>query len=292
MKQARSIIEQAFGDHKPALAFSGGDDSMVLLDLVHGMGFRPPVIWADSQMEYPETLPFVQRTVARYGLQLHIAKAPITPPACWTRYGFPMLGKQSAREWMQTHRGEQSLGFKIDVSTCCRRMKIAPARLLTRSLDCDSQLTGQRGAQDDRLRALRAHKDGTSHYVKADKIHIINPLTGWTDSMVGRFIRQHNLERHPAKQRGMKTTGCMFCGGGCQFDNSGFRVLRHTDPQAWRQMIIEFGFGRLILAIKYDCHVDKIDAAVAELGGIDRLCQERPWLFDFTRETPLRGYTR
>jgi len=203
-----------------------------------------------------------------------------------------MLGKQSAREFMQKHRGEQSLGLKIDVSTCCRRQKILPARLLTRSLGCDSQLTGQRGAQDDRLRALRAHLDTASHYVKADKLWIVNPLTGWTDNMVGRFIRQHNLERHPAKARGMKTTGCMFCGGGCQFDNSGFKVLRHTAPQAWRQMIQEFGFGRIILAIKYDCHVAEIDKAIAKMGGIEKLCDERPWLFDFTRQTPLRGYTR
>lgn len=292
MKTTRAIIETAFSDHKPALAFSGGDDSLVLLDLVAGIGYHPPVIWADSQMEYGETLPFVEKTVAHYGLKLHVAKAPITPLECWTKYGHPFLGKQSAREFMQTHRGDNSLGFKIDVSTCCRKMKIAPARVLTHTLGCDSQLTGQRGAQDDRLRALRAHKDGSSHYVKADKLHIISPLTGWTDGMVQRYIRQHTLERHPAKTRGMKTTGCMFCGGGCQFDNSGFRVLRHTDPQAWRRMIIQYGFGRIILAIKYERHVDEIDKAIADLGGIECLCQKIPWLFDFTRQTPLRGYSR
>ncbi len=292
MKQTRSIIEQAFRDHKPALAFSGGDDSLVLLDVVASMGFKPPIIWADSQMEYSETLPFVQRTVARYGLKLHVAKAPITPMECWTRYGYPLLGKQSAREFMQRHRGDKSLGLKADVSTCCRRMKILPARLLTRALGCDSQLTGQRGAQDDRLRALRAIKDGTSHYVKADKLHIISPLIGWPNGMVQRYVRQHKLERHPAKARGMLTTGCKYCCGGIQFDNSGVRVLRHTDPQAWRRMIIQYGFGRIILAIKYDCHVDKIDAAIDALGGIEKLCANQPYIFDFTRETPLQGYTR
>lgn len=110
--------------------------------------------------------------------------------------------------------------------------------------------------------------------------------------MIARYIRQHKLERHPLKAKGMLTTGCRYCCGGIQFSNSGVRVLRHTDPMAWHRMIIEYGFGRIILAIRFDQHVDKIDAAIASLGGIKKLCNEKPWLFDFTRETPLRGYTR
>ena len=31
---------------------------------------------------------------------------------------------------------------------------------------------------------------------------------------------------------------------------------------------------------------------IRELGGLDRLARERPWLFDFTRPTPLQGYAK
>ena len=52
---ALEIIEKAADHGKMALAFSGGSDSMVLLDLAAKAGKDITVVWADSQMEYPET---------------------------------------------------------------------------------------------------------------------------------------------------------------------------------------------------------------------------------------------
>lgn len=270
MKQTQRIIHRTFTEHKPALAFSGGGDSLVLLDIVHALGYRPPLIFADSQMEYPENIDFVHQMAGRYGLPLHIARHHETPQQVWKKHGFPMLGKQSAREWMQSHKG-RDFGFKLDVSTCCRKFKIKPARDKTKAIGCDCQLTGQRGAPDDRLRGMRSHLDGATKYLKKDKLTVCNPLTGWTDSMIRRYTRNHSLPVNPLKKQGCLTIGCKYCGGGAQFDNSGFRVLRHTDPTAWRTMIRDYGFGEIILAVKYDRPLDDIRAAIDRLGGIDTL---------------------
>lgn len=291
MKTTLAIIHGALAmSQKPAIAFSGGSDSMVLLDLIYTRtDARPPVIFADSQMEYPETLPFIEAVCQRYGAQLHVVRATRTPLEQWQRSGWPMLGKLAARLWMPHHKGR---GFKIDVSACCRNMKIGPARKAVKALGVDLHFTGQRGQSDDALRGLRAIKDGSIAYLKTDKMHVANPLLGWTDMMIRRYSEQNALPIHPAKANGAVTIGCLYCGGGAQYGNSGFKILRRIMPDAWKQFMIDQGAGEIVLAIKYDEPLPKIRRAILRLGGLDYLAESRPWIFDFLRVTPMQGYQK
>ncbi len=292
MKTTLAIINAA-PQGRTCLALSGGSDSIVLMDILFMHTDRKPlVVFADSLMEYPDTEAFCKAACSRYGAELHVARPAHTPEEQWHRYGWPMLGKLAARTWMQRHRGDP-LGFKIDVSTCCRKMKIGPARKLAKALGCSLQFTGVRGGGDDILRGLRAIKDTATHYVKADKMTICNPLTGWTDTMIRRYTEEHDLPIHPAKkERGAMTIGCVCCGGGSQFTISAFRILRRSWPEAWRRYVVDAGMGRIVLAIKYDTPLATVDKAIAELGGIERLTRERPWVFDFTTDTPAPGYAK
>jgi len=291
MKRTRAIIEQAFRQYRPALAYSGGGDSSVLLDIVHGMGYRPPLIYTDTQMEYGTNQAFVREQAGRYGLQLHIARADITPQDCWKRYGYPMLGKQSARIWMQKHPASK-YGFKVDCSTCCRKMKIAPSRKLHHKIGCNATLTGLRGESDSMLRGLRALKDGAICELKQDHLTQINPLNGWTDLMIKRYTVQHALTVNPQKQAGHVTAGCMYCGGGAQFDNSAIRALRLASPDDWRRMVTEYGFGPIIIAIKYQVTLSEAQGALDHLGGVESVADRMPHVFDFLRPKPLKGYDR
>ena len=294
--QFNGIISRAIPHHQRAcVAFSGGSDSLVLLDfiakhdLVQKTGWEPIVIWADTQMEYPGSREFVEKTVAKYGLDLRIARAPHSPREQWQKTGWPVLGKMAARLWMQQNR---NMGFSINVSECCRAMKIKPARTLARNLGLELQITGQRGSRDDSLRGLRTLKDGNLFYQQRDRIWIVNPLTGWTDPEIQGYIKDHHLEEHPARTRGALTIGCVYCGGGSQYTNSGYRILRKTWPEAWRRLIIEWGAGLVILALKHKRPIDEIRTAVQELGGLQTLAKYQPWLFDFTRKTPQPGYKK
>lgn len=293
MKIALEIIDRAFAEHpKGCLAFSGGSDSLVLLDMVYRRTpHRPPVVFADDQMSHPQTLPFIRETCKRYGAALHIAKATRTPLEQWQTQGWPMLGKLAARLWMQKHR-HRNMGFRLDVSSCCRNMKIAPARKLMRSLGFDMQMTGQRGQTDDALRGLRALKDSALVYVKSDRLWIANPLTGWTDCMIRRYIEQNALQEHPAKADGASTIGCLFCGGGAQFTNSGFPILRRQAPDLWRWFFVEAKAGEIVLSIKYDTPLDQTREAIARLGGLEAIAKNTPWVFDFLAITPRQGYTK
>ena len=286
---AMAIIEEAATHGKTALAFSGGSDSMVLLDLAAKTEKDIVVVWADSQMEYPETRAFIRETVESRGLQLRIATATRTPLQQWQRNGWPMLGKQPARLWNQANAGA---GFKCNVSECCRTMKISPARTMTKNLGCSAQMTGQKGIQDDALRGTRGLKDGAVFYQVRDRMWIANPLTGWTNEDITAYRICADLPEHPARSRGAKHTGCVFCGGGAQYTNSRYRILRKTWPEAWNRFMVKWGGGLVILSIKYKSRLDDTRVAVDQYGGLYTLAAERPWIFDFLRIKPLKGWAK
>ncbi len=293
MKTALAIIDAAFtANPRGCLAFSGGSDSLVLMDIVFTRtSHRPPVVFADDQMSHPDTLPFIRETCKRYGAELHIARASRTPLEQWQKSGWPMLGKLAARLWMQRHR-QRNMGFKLDVSSCCRTMKILPARKLVKSLGSTMQLTGQRGQADDALRGLRAIKDTATAFNKADKLFIVSPLTGWTDSMITRYLAQNAIPEHPAKAAGAVTIGCVLCGGGAQFSNSGFPILRRQCPDLWRQFMVDWKAGEIVLAIKFDQPLPVIRQAIDRLGGLEAIADRMPHVFDYLRILPMGGYDK
>ena len=278
-------------DHGPAyLAFSGGTDSTVLVDLVFRLtSHRPPLIYVDAQNDYPETLSHVQAVADRYGASFYPIRANKTLDRQWTRTGYPMLGKLRAREWMQRNRG---LGIKIDCSSCCSAMKTEPARAFARSKGFGLALTGVRGGEDDTLRGTRAHLDGAIHYNKASGIWNAAPLTGWTATMVNRYSQAHALPRHPARDKGAITVGCVACGGGAQYSASCYRILRTTAPDLWRHYIVEKRLGEIILTVKNRMPIATIRQAIERLGGLAHLAETRPWVFDFLEATPRQNYSR
>ena len=202
MKITLDLIHMAFEKYRPSLAFSGGSDSMVLLDIVTSAGYKPPLVYVDTQMELPESKQFALEMAKKYGCEITVAKYKLTPVEVWNKYGFPFLGKMPARMWMQKHRGDNSLGFKIDCSTCCRKIKIEPGRRAVTDMGCNASLTGVRGNADDRLRGMRDLKDGAVKYIKTDKLTNIMPLSGWTDMMIRRYSKAHELPVQSAETAG------------------------------------------------------------------------------------------
>lgn len=290
MKRTLAIITAAARLGPMALAFSGGSDSLVVLDILHRhTPHRPPLVYVDPGLDYPGTREHCQAVANLYACPLHVAEPRRSYRRQWERYGYPMLGKQPARKWTKEH---PDAGFRLDCSACCQQLKIAPGRRATRHLGAKVQLTGLRGAGESALRGLRDLQDGALHWVKTDKLWVANPLSGWTDLMVRRYLEQHQLPQHPARAAGAQTIGCVPCGGGAQFTSSAYAQMRRAAPDLWRRWIVEERLGPIILAVKHDAPLAQVEAALARLGGLEQVATERPWVFDFARPTPLPGNTK
>ncbi len=286
IQAALGLIYDAGLKGKLAIAASGGTDSTVLIDLAGQAGAQGTVIHVKTGMDYPGTADFVQAQASRAGLEIRMAGPARELPGFWQVKGWPMLGKMAARLWTQRHQGR---GFQLNCAECCRTFKIGPARRLTKNLGARVQLTGTRGAGESILRRHRQHLDGAMAWNERDRIWVAAPMAGWTDEDVAGYIRARALEEHPWRARGAETIGCVYCGGGAQFENSGYRLLRRTWPEAWHRFVVEWRGGEVILAVKYDVRIGDVLEAVGEAGGLEALARARPWVFDFLRRRPLKG---
>ena len=72
--RATALIKEALAIGPASVAWSGGKDSTVLIDLLRQLAPDIPVVWNNSGVEFPETWPFIKRMAAEWHLNLHIAK--------------------------------------------------------------------------------------------------------------------------------------------------------------------------------------------------------------------------
>jgi len=68
-------IEAHLAAHDGYLAFSGGKDSTVVLDLARRVDPALPVVWFDSGLEFPETRTYIHDLTDRWGLNLTVIQA-------------------------------------------------------------------------------------------------------------------------------------------------------------------------------------------------------------------------
>lgn len=138
---------------------------------------------------------------------------------------------------------------------CCMEMKKNPAHQYQKE-------TGRRAitaqmADESRLRLNQWLAHGCNMFDVKNPVS--NPMSFWTEQDVLRYIKENNIKiasvygdivnvdsdgmeypytfcEMPLKTTGMRRTGCMFCGYGCQFDKAGegrFELMKQTHPKIY-----------------------------------------------------------
>jgi 3'-phosphoadenosine 5'-phosphosulfate sulfotransferase (PAPS reductase)/FAD synthetase len=292
MCRAVDVINRVCADHpgRTGIAISGGTDSSIVTDIAYRYTeHRPPLFAGMYARKWPETREHNDATARRYGATIHHLPDVRPPdPADWQQHGWPYLGKMLDQAWNKAHRG-RGMGFDLCTTGCCQRTLVEPKRAAMKAAGMTAQITGARGSQENKPRAMHAKNRGLIYYHAGHDITVANPLTGWTELMRRRYVQTHALPLHPRRYQGATSIGCVTCGGGSSRIGSCAQILRKLDPAWWRRHIVEHGAGRITLAIRFDVPLDVIDEAVARAGGLEHLAATRPWLFDFTTVPPYPG---
>lgn len=71
----RERIAAHLDTHEGYVAFSGGKDSTVVLDLARQVDPEVPVVFFDSSLEFPETYEYVQQLAQEWCLNLRVIPA-------------------------------------------------------------------------------------------------------------------------------------------------------------------------------------------------------------------------
>ena len=177
------------------VAFSGGKDSIVALDLVqralpHNI-FK--VLFGDTGMEFPDTYEVVKQiedTCHSMGIDFLRAKSDFQPEYTWNIFGPPA----------QTMRW------------CCSVHKTAPQIILLREIMRNPHFRGMAftGIRGDES-ASRSEYDDVSLGEKIRGQYSCHPILEWNSAELFLYIYSRDLILNEAYKKGNSRAGCLVC---------------------------------------------------------------------------------
>lgn len=171
----------------PQLSFSGGVDSLVLLDLLWQQGYRLPTLWGDDGADFPQTLQFLAETEQRYGFRL-VRVRSMAPWRSWCEeMGRPDLAEdpEAYDAWLNPRAWDHTW----------------------HSLTRDAIRHGYTGvfmgmlAKESKQRRLTLHNGYRPLYpVKSGQINC-SPLASWTKEDIWSYVCRRGLPYNPVYDR-------------------------------------------------------------------------------------------
>lgn len=186
VEKAEALIQRALAEHdKPYISFSGGKDSLCLLDMVYRQKPEITVMHNDSGVELPESIGLVEKIRENWGVKVKIIKTEVDIIELF-KEDFAMRG----------------LGFDVP-SQNDKIVDIAmknPIREWQKEEGYNLNFMGLRKQESKARRALLCTK-GQYFYCKQNEIWECMPLADWKKEDVWAYIFSHYpLENliHPA----------------------------------------------------------------------------------------------
>lgn len=177
------------------VAFSGGKDSVVTLDLVQKTlphnEFK--VLFGDTGMEFPdtyETVNFIENWCKKENISFIRAKSKYQPCETWAKFGPPA----TVNRW------------------CCSVHKTAPQILALRKITGIHNFTGMAFIG---VRASESLARSGYDYISIGEKHkgqwSCNPILEWNSAELYAYIYSENLYLNKAYTKGNRRAGCLVC---------------------------------------------------------------------------------
>ena len=183
---ATAVLEHAMNDPmvgRLALVSSFGAESVVLLHMLSVLDRTTPVLFLDTEMQFPETLAYQQDLAS----QLRLSDVRRIRPD---------------REALFA-RDPDAILHLAEPDACCALRKREP---LERALaGFEAWITGRKRFQTPERAALEFFEADDQGRIK------VNPLAHWDRDAVSEYITNNRLPRHPLASRELPSIGCMPC---------------------------------------------------------------------------------
>ena len=254
---ARIIEWYQHYDGKVYVAFSGGKDSTVLLDIVRRIYPDVPAVFSDTGLEYPEVRAFVKSID-----NVVFVRPKMNFRDVIGKYGYPVISKEQSfrirklrhQNLTEKYRSAQieRLGNKwlkmleapFECSEqCCEVMKKRPSKKYEHRTGRKPYIATM--ASESRLRRDLWIKHGCNAF--DDKRPVSKPMSFWTEDDVLEYLYTYKIPYASVygdivktdgggwTTTGEKRTGCVFCAFGAHLEKAPnrFQRLKITHPKLW-----------------------------------------------------------
>ena len=169
------------------VSFSGGKDSLVVLDIVSSVTKDFTAIFIDTGLEHPETRGYVQRLAKERGFRLLTAHAGEAFDE-----NFPTFGPPAK-----------------DFRWCCKVCKLAPASKIIEEKFPDGTVTVEGNRRLESFARARLELVGENPFVPGQTV--VNPIRDWTGLDVWLYIIWRELPYNPLYDEDIERVGCWMC---------------------------------------------------------------------------------
>ena len=249
------VIEHFYNklNGKVYISFSGGKDSTVLLWLARKIYPDILAVFCNTGNEYPDIVKFV-RKMRDDGANIEIIMPKMKPKDVLAKYGFPLVSKETSNLiksirfnpnslksqraltkpktelFAMPRRWEFLINAPFNTSNmCCDKLKKEPFFYYSRDNDL-APILGTL-AEESRLRMTTYIRRGGCNVFNDEQSYKSSslPLSIWTEKDIWDCIKKYNIPIAEIYNKGVKRTGCMFCGYGVQYkhDNRLKMVYEH-----------------------------------------------------------------
>lgn len=188
--EAGDILAEVMRAHPGKAVFSTslGAEDQVITHMLATQGFRDGIFTLDTGRLFPETYELVEKTCARYGLNIQVF--------------FPDAGRV---EQMVGEKGINLFYHSIENrKLCCHIRKTEPLRRALSGKEI--WITGLRREQSPTRQDL-----ALAEWDAANRIIKVNPLLEWSEEDVWAYIRKHKIPYNTLHDKGFPSIGCQPC---------------------------------------------------------------------------------
>jgi len=191
--------------------FSGGKDSLVVLDLIRRADQNKPIvaIHVDTTAQLPENLRYVQEVCSELSVKLEILRPERDYFSLVRLKGFPTF----RRRW------------------CCDYLKLRPVKAYFKNLN-------NRRIVFDGVRAEESKRRLSYTMLGWDDLYgckVFRPIFNWRKSDVERYIREHQLPINPLYSIGFTRATDCWCG--LYKSVKDFRLLKEHFPDFFAKLL-------------------------------------------------------
>ena len=189
IKKSQEVIKEALAKYKKVgLGFSGGTDSLVLLHLTLPIKHDMPIVFVDTQHEFPETYQFIEETRRAWKLP---------------NYTAVMANEDKLEEFTQKY-GLKTPEF---TTTCCNYHKISPMMKAIGDFGFDAFMVGLRGVEhEERAKEVFFSPRHNPEHVR------VHPLLFWRKEDILEYVyKKYKITCNPLYAKGYTSLGCTVC---------------------------------------------------------------------------------